>query len=156
MICTEYDSYLDELQIDRGRAIWVARLCDGREVFGDDSRPGLDQWNAWVRLGEYCRENGLCIVDVRLRFRSRTIPAALPHAEGYYLCHGLAKNFEGGGSILFLTVGHLSRGAVYAQQWKLPTLELIGRDVRDPETSPAECLIRNPSQCHVETGNEIH
>lgn len=144
MICTSEDSYVRELQFDRGQAVWVAELSSGLLVYQDDHRPGVGHHSAWVRLGEHVRAKHERIVRLGLKFRSNKHPNILPlRADGYFFCRSVLGVFGGPDMLHFHMVGALTYGQVMIKKFKVPELtcvEILSRNVE--EVSPL-CLIRS-------------
>jgi hypothetical protein len=56
-VCTEWDTYINDFRLNN--TMWFAELSNGEKVLQDDDRPGEDPPSAWVRLVNYCNDNGL-------------------------------------------------------------------------------------------------
>jgi hypothetical protein len=133
MICTEEDNFTIE------RMRWLADLSDGRTVLQDDGRPGLEPYQAWLRLKEFCRQTGISVVNLRLQFRSH-IEAPLPdNAPAYFFSHkagALMSSGEPTHTDLFYLIGYLipEKEAVYIEHYLAPAIILVETETR-PLTS---------------------
>ena len=58
MICTVRDEHIRKLIMEDISMTWKCTLDDGTVVWGDYERPGVPK-SPWVRLQEFCKENGL-------------------------------------------------------------------------------------------------
>lgn len=82
-LCFSYDYFLEE------ECIWVAKLSDGTTVYQDDNRPGIEPVSAWIRLGEYLKENSdKWIKEIQLKFGTHEISVA-GEKDLYFYSHGL-------------------------------------------------------------------
>ena len=143
MISFHEDDYIRFLQEDRATAIWVATLTDGRRVWMDDHRPGLEPYSAWIRLREFLQETSLGIRGFRLKFRSHEICPASDGADGYFFSKSSVR-VAGGKTRQFYLFGHLFGDRIQVQRWKVPELILVDLDARLPERA-GECVLLNPA-----------
>ncbi len=128
MLSFAWDDYLEECH-DRGKALWVATLSDGRAVYQDDGRPGAPG-TAWARLGRYLREHPpLFIHSLRVQFRSESLSCLPWDAPGYYWSRGVGATV-GGPATDFFAVGWLDDETLRVAQVAVPTLELLLWDAR--------------------------
>jgi len=141
MLCRGEDDYTDELQTDRGQAVWQAELSSGEVVTMDDGRPGVDEPSAWVRLGHYCRRNGLRIRRLWLKFRSNVARDILPaDADGYFFCKSALGMLNSADTYHFYLVGFIRDGSLTVQRWQVPELVLIESESR-PIDPASPCLV---------------
>lgn len=138
MISFEEDAYIQNMY--EGNTRWIVTLNDGRSVYQDDGRPGLDKESAWERLYYFCQETGLYITGMRLQFRSH-VEHLEPNKEGYFFCKSILgspfmeKNFH------YFVAGYLENGIIYTRTWKIPELIVYEEERRIPKDQDV-CLIR--------------
>lgn len=124
---------------------WVVVLSNGEEYHQDDGRPGTDE-PAWKRLAKYCRENGVHVTDIYLRFRSHIErKTEYRNAEAYWFRFGITAsvkpNKKGKQSFNTILIGVVRDGKMYVDNWRIPELILVESDIRDVP-SDDETLIR--------------
>lgn len=144
MISTGIDDWLEDEYLHRAR--WEAWLSDGTHVFMDDYRPGVEPHSAWERLGVHCKENGLYIVDMIIRFRSH-VESMGQNKDGYFFCKGVTASL--GKSLETFLTGTLDDGILVVQKWLVPSLtrEKFLDDTDEQVRSVDDaglCLIRKP------------
>lgn len=140
-VCRGEDDYTAELQTDRGQALWQAELSSGEVVTMDDQRPGVDEPSAWVRLGHYCRRNGLHVRRLWLKFRSNVARDILPaDADGYFFCKSVVGMMNSTETYHFYLVGCLRDGELVVQRWQVPELVRIEQERRAVDYD-SPCLI---------------
>lgn len=142
----------DEFIIEKDEPIWVAELSDGRRVFQDDYRPGLEEHSAWIRLATYLKENPeLYVVNLRLQFRSN-IRWVSEHKPGYYFCKGSIGilTYERSERLNSYHMGFLTlaKHAVVITEYKLPELETLRNKIVDVDE-----IRKNRPQCLLEFDN---
>ena len=138
------DDYVRELQDDRKTAVWKAKLSDGRVVYMDDGRPGMEPSSAWLRLRRLVEETGVRVVGLSLQFRSHQQENILPaDAEGYFFRKSALGFPTGTDTIESYLVGHLTEGRLFVQRWRVPELVMVEEQERDPAEA-RESLIVNP------------
>lgn len=138
------DEFTTEQETDCGQALWRVLLSNGETIVQDDGRPGGEPPSAWLRLGDYVRENGLSIRKLWLQFRSNKQEQILPEdAEGYFFSKGILGSFNGGSSRHYYVLGYLSENRLYLTQIAVPELLVMEKEERDPATAD-KTLIRNP------------
>lgn len=118
---------------DRGRAVWVAALADGRRVYMDDGRFGRED-RAWLRLAT----SGLRIVALWPMFRRREFRNILPDNQlGYYFSQGVGGDIFQNDRMKFFNFGYLKTGEAVCriQVWKVPELTLFHERTRPMEES---------------------
>lgn len=132
ILTSQYDDYVASRQDDHREAIWYVELSDGTTVYQDDFRPGLNPWSAWLRLGTHCRESGLRIRSLSLRFRSHVEDHILPRdADGYYFAKSAVRLLEGGDTAHFYLVGDLKSDDLKVYRWAVPELVPAGEVERE-------------------------
>lgn len=117
MISTYQDDWLKETFEHQTR--WIVELSDGTEVIQDDGRPSEAE-PAWLRLGEYCRDNNLFIKSMRLQFRSH-IEHIGSDADGFFFSKSIGGGFGGKNFHAYLT-GTLRDGILKVVKWSVPEL----------------------------------
>ena len=133
MICTKEDSFLDE------KTIWVALLSNGQTVFQDDGREGIKDYSAWIRLKDHCDQEGVYIEDLKIKFRSHTVP--IPKSEGYHFIKGMGC-MVGFDPEEFFIVGTLQGGTLKRTWYKVPEIvEDKTANIEENEISKYEPLI---------------
>lgn len=128
------DDYIVEKQEDKGEAIWVASLSDGRQVFKDDGRyKGINQQDsAWLRLKYFLKDSSLKIVSLGLKFRSRKMYDILPkNAEGYYFRNKITIDLNDSHCETFFLIGSVKDQQLIVQEWNVPSLILISEQKRE-------------------------
>ena len=113
MICTKFDSYMEDLCHRKLMMSWKILLNDGTTVYGDYDKSAYQ--NPWDRLRCYCEENNAFITKIELYM------FGAPHEvffedenglDGFFIVRGAAKNqtLDGSFSQSFqtLTVGLLN------------------------------------------------
>jgi len=87
-LCTKYCDFLDD------KSIWIVDLSNGITVYQDDDRSGKEKV-AWKRLRKYCDSENVDIINMRLKFRSHTVPIdSGDDIDGYYFAYGAHKEFD--------------------------------------------------------------
>lgn len=133
-ICKVVDEHVQDLR-------WVVELDNGEVIYQDDFRPGLEQPSAWIRLGDYVRENNLKIVGMEFQFRSHKVVLERD-AEGYYFAKG-ALGFAGASETYHhFVAGVMKEGIIYKQWFQVPELEITQTGKQDA-SSCGLSLIRN-------------
>lgn len=148
-IVSQITTKIDDFIRDKDSTIWIVKLSNGLTVYQDDDREGLEP-SAWIRLGNYCRENKVSIVEMSIKFRSHEELVG-SNAEGYFFRRailggiGLNRKEKPINRHYFL-VGILKDGQVHVKKWQVPEIHLIEEDVRDPndENLVGVSLIVNP------------
>ena len=116
---------------------WMVVLNNGTTVYQDDGR--FEPNSAWERLGIYCKQNGLYITDMQIRFRTN-IKKLPSNKDGYFFCK-MARGMFGGPKTLHLfLVGYLEDGLLNLTKWKVPEMLEETSEIRDPAGADI-CLI---------------
>lgn len=122
----------------RGRLLtharWEARLSDGRLAVQQDVGDGTEgETSSWLRLKAFCRQEGVSVRALSLRFRSHVVAAGPEGAAGYFLRPGVV-GFAGGPTKAAYYAGHLDAGTgrVHVITWLVPELEPLDSEWRDP------------------------
>jgi len=132
-VCTQLDKWMDDTWVHSTR--WVVELSNGETVWQDDGRPGLDEDSAWVRLKNYCENNGYTIKSMRLQFRNNKPEQVYSGGESYFFSKlirasfGTSKNDQVLNTHYYL-VGMQKDGAVYIDKWLVPALVVQDTYVR--------------------------
>jgi hypothetical protein len=143
-VCFKDDDFTEELQTERGVALWRATLSDGSNVVMDDHRFGLRPHSAWLRLREYVAERNLWVTSLGITFRSHRQLGVIPDdADGYFFCKSSLGSFGERETLAFYLIGSLTGGKLVVQQWQVPELVYVGAEERDP-TKSGPCLIVRP------------
>lgn len=125
MVCKEEDDFVFE------KPQWIAYLSNGEKVIQDDNRPGVEPPQAWIRLGNYCRQNRVHVVRLILRFRSHFEETTPDNALGYYFINKVAV-VQGEQNMYFYVVGYLDEDRkIHTKTWKIPELIVIDEDIRN-------------------------
>lgn len=124
---------------------WVVKLSNGEVITQDDSRPGEQPPQAWLRLAEYVQVNGLRITQMWLEFRDLAKAHLPANAAGYFFKHSIMASVNTGANFRFYLIGYLDGDKVRVQRWKVPELILTEQEDRDPanEDLVGPSLIRN-------------
>ncbi len=142
-VCKQPDDFTKELEVDCQQALWRAELSNGEIIIQDDSRPGCDPPQAWLRLATYLQQTTLRIVNLWIQFRSNSAKDILPkNADGYFFCKRALGNSAGGATYHSYLLGALVDGKLTVQTWHVPELVLDNIEEREPEKAGV-CLILN-------------
>lgn len=138
MITKTFDDFVHNRMMWENHTIFIAKLCNGEEVYDDSGREGMEPSYAWYRLKQYVVENQLWIVDLTLKYKSHviTIPS---NKDGYYLGRGNVANVSDvriDRSNYFIP-GYYEDGKILREWYKIPELESmetdeIGFDINHP------------------------
>lgn len=136
---------IDEYMFDQrdSKATFEVDLSNGKTVYSDDDRPGLEIPSTWKRLKKYLYENNLNIIGYRLRFRSNVIHIGYG-CDGYYFAKALLCSFGSESSQDYLVGGKLENAKLLVYRFSSPSLELEETEYREVDID-SECLIINPS-----------
>ena len=140
LVCKEPDPYFG--QYSDSNAYWLVTLSNKETIYQDDGRPGLEIESAWIRLKQYCLENELYIVDMRVNFRSNSHLVG-EFAEGFYFCKGVSGTLYSANSNNLYITGTLKGSVVEVTKWKVPELLSEGSEYRNPAFA-GDCLISKP------------
>jgi hypothetical protein len=111
---------------------WVVRLNNDEIVYEDDGRAGEDPPSAWLRLGDYCRENKLHITQMWLQFRSARIEVQPANAKGYFFAKCVFAVWGDDQSYQAYVAGTLEEdGKIHTTRWRVPELLEMDRQIRD-------------------------
>lgn len=122
--------------------IWIATLSNGETVYQDDILPD-STIPAWIRLGDYCRENELHVTCLELGFRRfrKKLPS---NKEGYFFCKSLLGAMFSPVTLQYYTIGYVEKDIIHTQKWKVPELVLETESTRGiEETFPEALIMRN-------------
>lgn len=130
MVSFEFDPFIK----DKDKTIWIATLSDGRVVYEDEYRPEYTEYRAWIRLGQFCKENNLYVKKMSIKFRSH-IEEMKESDEGYFFRRGALGSH---GAIKkttrhFYLTGPVICGKIHVENWLVPELILEESEVRDIE-----------------------
>ena len=127
MICTHIDKFLEE------KSMWYAVLSDGVKVYQDDNRPGLSCPSAWIRLGNYVRNNNLSICEIGVKFRSH-IESVAKNKDAYFFSNGV-MSWAGGKSVKTLNLGYIKDdGKFIIRKFVTPELTIEETEIREVNT----------------------
>lgn len=122
----EYDEYINQFWEDRPR--WEVILSNGSKVYQDDNRPGTTI-TAWERLRNYCINNNLFIVSMKVAFRDNV--KSLPeNMEGYYFRRMMKCFFGSNKSKESFIVGYQEDGVVKVKIFSVPEIVLETEEER--------------------------
>lgn len=125
-VCKKEDDFVYE------QVRWLAHLSNGQTIIQDDNRPGVDPPQAWIRLGQYCKQERVNIVNLSLQFRSHHESPLPANADGYYFINK-AVSVNYGPTIGFYIIGYLKDEQIRVQQWRIPELVCYGEEIRLPD-----------------------
>lgn len=136
LISFEQDQWLQDNYYHSPRL--VIKLNNGKTVYSDDDRPGLEEPSFWERLQTYLKDKkNLRIDEILLQFRSNIISPLPKKAKCYFFRRGLHAIFQG--PILnYYIVGYLDGEMIKSKKYLLPALlleEEKDRPVKDCEES---------------------
>lgn len=130
MISFNEDSFINELAEHNTR--WVVTLSDGRTVYYDDGRPGLENHSAWARLKSYCDEHRLHVTSMYLQFRSH-YENIEPNKEGYFFCKAVrgVMTQENDRTYQYFLCGFVEDNKVKITKYSVPELIVVDRFERE-------------------------
>lgn len=140
MLSFEEDEYIVSLYEHSTR--WVVKLNNGQNVYQDDGRDGILPESAWTRLKQYCKENHLWIIDMRLQFRSHVehLPS---NKSGYFFCKSILGSPALPKNIHFYVSGYVENSVICTTTWRIPELVENETETRNIQENQ-ECLIQKP------------
>ena len=112
---------------------WIAKLSDGRRVFQDDDRPGLEEISAWLRLKAYIDNNELNIDNITLQFRSHMVSVNNEPVDGFFFRKAALGVWGSDRSFNLYNFGTLKNNKLYVTKWYVPELEVYGTEEREIE-----------------------
>lgn len=138
----EVDEYLSEYYENNTR--WIVTLSDGRKVYQDDDRPGIEPASSWIRLGEYLKKNPeLKIVGMSVGFRDNFIHLA-NDCDGYFFVKSVLGSTNFSDNIHFFIVGTLTNGQLWTTMYAVPQMVSMTTEARNP-LEAKESLICQPN-----------
>jgi hypothetical protein len=143
-ICTNEDPFVYALQDEKRTAVWVADLSDGTIVYMDDGRPGLER-SAWLRLCKHCRQKGLWVKRLHVKFRSNRADPLPLDAQGYYFSHMALGGFGFTDTLQFYLIGALTNQKVRLYKIQVPELIIAECEDRSLGEIYQEALISRPA-----------
>lgn len=141
-LATSQDDYISSLMDQKLQPVWHARLSNGLTIIQDDGRPGMDISSAWIRLGNYCREQQVKIEKLWVKFRSNVVDELPEFADGYFFSKGVIKTMDSEHCLYSYLIGHQIGNKVYVNRYSTPALILIQQSCRESD-GIQEALIRN-------------
>jgi len=133
-ISKEIDEYISNLD----STIWIAKLSDGTFAYQDDGRPGYSI-SSWCRLKNYCVENNVKVIGLKVKFRSNEVE--LPEGKYAYFWKGALT-----GSFIFnakkprvknkhhYLIGYIEesdKDRLRVFKYKVPEILLIEEEIRN-------------------------
>lgn len=101
MICTGYNSHILNL-LDKQMILWKCVLENGTEVLSDFDIP--DAKDPWTRLKNYCNNNNLNIIEVRVicpGMPEQTIFKDKNGLDNFFIIRGASKDILDSDDIVF-------------------------------------------------------
>lgn len=174
MISFHIDDFIEQTECR-----WIATLNDGREVFADDDRPGIQPASAWIRLNRYIQyENNninalkpvfellpllkskeiligsnslsfLSIVGLRIYFRGRE--AKVPdNQQGYFFSKAAGAVMFGDVTHQYYIIGYIdNNGVLRTSKYKIPELLLFEEEERQIDVNDERLIINNAPLSHA-------
>lgn len=133
-----------------GNTVWVVTLNNDEVVYQDDGRPGEEIESAWIRLGEYCKENNLFIKDMHIRFRSNCIGLD-SNCDGYYFIKSVRAYWGSDRNLFFYIVGTLKDNKLFTRKYRVPELQFDDAEFRDPYKAGVNLICKNINQYSEQT-----
>lgn len=129
---------------DCDTTIWIVELDNGETIYQDEYE---GEKSAWLRLKQYCEENKLKIVDMRLQFRSHVEQVGKGY-DGYFFRTAagrwVSETKSKRPTNIYFLAGFLKNGTIYIKKWKTPELVVEYTEERDADSELAiESLILN-------------
>jgi len=146
-VSLEEDDFVIENQTDRGQAVWVAFLSDGRRVYQDDRRLRRKPESAWQRLGQLIEAKGLWLTGLAVKFRDHWVDDLPRNQSGYFFCKSCLA-FLGNHTIQqCYLLGWLDQdGQVRVRRYSVPELELMDEELRSKSECAGGLLRGGPAQ----------
>lgn len=111
---TSYSDWLSEYKNDKYKT-WI------RAILSNDCEIYLKDYDEWLELKNYCKNNNLSVVKLGLQYRSHSIEVDANGYDGVYLARSILGSF-GSQTKQTLTVGLLSGNIVNKTTWLIPEL----------------------------------
>ena len=112
MLCRAYNSQIRSLVVDHKLVIWKCILSNGDEIWSDYY---AEEKDPWIRLKEYCYNNGIKIIEVRVLaygIKERTVFQDENGLDGIFIIRGVSKDLSGssdGITYNYLAFGKLNK-----------------------------------------------
>lgn len=136
-ICTVDDEYVRDI------IRWVVVLSDGRTVYQDDDRPGIEEPSAWRRLKAYCKDQDVYIVEMWLQFRSHRILVEPKNAQGYFFIKAAFGVWGSTNTYHAYIAGTMENGQINASKWTVPELVFLENQTRDVDLESPSLITRD-------------
>lgn len=95
MLCKSYNPQIRSLMVDQKLVLWKCILSNGEEIWSDYYE---SQKDPWIRLREYCYNNKIDIVEVRVLaygIREQTVFQDDSGLDGVFIIRGISKDLSG-------------------------------------------------------------
>jgi hypothetical protein len=138
IICKVIDEYVPDLR-------WIAHLSNGETIYQDDERPEMEPRSAWIRLGNYIRNNNLKIISLKFQFRSHVINLE-DNADGYYFAKGAVAVWGIGETFHHFVAGTLKEGKIHKKWFLVPELEITRVGEQDASQCGPSLIDNNYAQ----------
>lgn len=124
-ISTEIDSFIE----DKDGTIWICELSNGLTVYQDDDRPDMHH-SAWHRLKNYCHNNKVNILNIKIKFRSH-IETVASSNEGYFFCKHILFGPAMTKAQEAYIVGDIHNGILRTRKYIVPEIVEMSSEERD-------------------------
>jgi hypothetical protein len=134
-VCLDDDDFTHET------CRWVVKLSNQQIVYQDDYRPGVVEWNAWKRLGQYTQQNNLYIIKMYLQFWTHICPVEPDNSDGYFFRHA-AVGINGSWFKNYYIIGTLNNGILKTNKWAVPELIPEPEIIRDMKEAGPSLILK--------------
>lgn len=125
-ICLQVDSFFDNAPY-----IVKATLTNGTEVFLDDGRPGAEPSSAWLRLRQYCLENGIKLDKLGVLCHTGYVQV-VPDGQSEYFC--ISKMiWVSGASFDYIIFGYVTDGKIVTCSYNKNPFTFVEYGEREPQ-----------------------
>ena len=147
---SEYGLCLDDCKYLEDKSVWIATLSNGITADQDDDKSGKEPV-AWRRLHKYCKENGVHVIGMCLKFRSNVITIKCPEEiDGFYFSYGAQREFDEDITRAYYVCGYLKDERINYTWYTIPELleEKTGqRKTREQDFSDARLIVDTKLKC---------
>ena len=122
------------------KPVWVATLSNGEEIYQDDGAHPNQERSAWIRLANYCEQEGLNIDVLKARFKSHEVEVGR-NVDGFYFCKAIMGSMGSSVCTHYYILGAVDNNVVNKTKWVVP--EFI------PEEESADPLSKCNTDCLI-------
>ena len=137
-ICTQIDDWMVDYIENHPR--WEVMFNNNLKVYQDDLRPTPS--NSWLKLKDYCEQNSLYIVTMRIGFRDN-VHTIESNMDGYYFINAARSYYGSIKSLKIFVVGFVYGNIVYTSSWQVPEMIKLDSDQRNIEGCREYLIMKN-------------